>query len=51
MSKSVKSSQPKRSATNSSTAAERKQALSINKDIQRQTQRTLLDLLTGLLVN
>ena len=37
MSKSVKSSQSKRSAP--STAAERKPALSIIKDIQRQTRR------------
>jgi transposase len=39
MSKSVKSSPSKRSATNSSTATERKPALSIIKDIQRQTRR------------
>ena len=39
MSKSVKSSLAKRSATNPSTAAERKPALSIIKDIQRQTRR------------
>lgn len=39
MSKSAKLSQPKRAATNPSTAAERNPALSIIKDIQRQNRR------------
>jgi transposase len=39
MSKSAKSVSPKRSVINSSTSAERKPALSIIKDIQRQTRR------------